>query len=615
MKSIFLPIQNRLQNNRFKKSTTSIPLLGLSLILFFLFHPYIQSVKASNVQPILSTTLGASIDENNTGITNQLLCVGCTISDPENVIDADTTLAAEIDLPVGLGLNVSAQIYIASDQTFSANRPAGFVVEDPLLLGLLNVALLESITITTYDSDGNELESFNSTVGLIGLLQGNGRTRLTVNPTQDFSDISISIDASLLSVDTRLDVFYAFGQLKDTDGDGIDDSVEDPNGNCIVDEGETDSNNADTDDDGIDDGVEDANQNGVVDDGETDPKVADSDNDGLDDGEEDANQNGIVDNGETDPTNPDSDDDGLDDGVEDANQNGTVDNGETDPTNPDSDNDEIKDGTEDANQNGIVDNGETDPTNPDSDNDTLLDGAEDANQNGVVDSGETDPRVGDTDNDGVNDGVEIANGSSPTDPCSPDPNNAFCNDALPIALTQFTANIEGKNIVLNWSTDSEENVEHYSIERTIGQEASAFAKIATVQAQGTIQKNANYEFVDINAHLPNTVYYYRLEQVGADGNISYSPTIAVQTLNNNPIDVFIYPNPANEQIFLQFETIKTASASISIFNNIGQEVYFRNLPIGVPNQQKLNISNLLTGVYFVKIRQGDEQLIETLLIE
>lgn len=74
----------------------------------------------------------------------------------------------------------------------------------------------------------------------------------------------------------------------DTDGDGLDDVVEDANRNCVFDEGETDPLTADTDGDGLDDGVEDVDRNGVWDAsrGELDPRRADTNGDGVGDGDE-----------------------------------------------------------------------------------------------------------------------------------------------------------------------------------------------------------------------------------------------------------------------------------------------------------------------------------------
>jgi len=72
----------------------------------------------------------------------------------------------------------------------------------------------------------------------------------------------------------------------------------------------------DTDGDGLQDKLEDRNQNAIVDEGETNPYVRDSDEDGIPDGKEDRNRNGLWDENETDPTCPDSDGDGIWDGAD-----------------------------------------------------------------------------------------------------------------------------------------------------------------------------------------------------------------------------------------------------------------------------------------------------------
>ena len=51
-------------------------------------------------------------------------------------------------------------------------------------------------------------------------------------------------------------------------------------------EADTDPNNVDTDGDELEDGVEDTDQDGVVDAGETDPNNPDTDGDGTNDGDE-----------------------------------------------------------------------------------------------------------------------------------------------------------------------------------------------------------------------------------------------------------------------------------------------------------------------------------------
>ena len=118
-----------------------------------------------------------------------------------------------------------------------------------------------------------------------------------------------SFDGSHLSSPSIRSLMVERSSLDDSDGDGIPDTIEDTNGNGIVDEGETDPQSADTDGDGLLDGIEIDDSDGET----TDPLDADSDNDFLIDGLEDANRNGRVDINETDPNKWDSDGDGYSD--------------------------------------------------------------------------------------------------------------------------------------------------------------------------------------------------------------------------------------------------------------------------------------------------------------
>lgn len=241
----------------------------------------------------------------------------------------------------------------------------------------------------------------------------------------------------------------------DRDGDCLNDTIEDTNGNGVFDAGDfTDLGAADTDADGVFDGCEDANRNGVVDlfPPEPDPRTADSDGDGLSDGVEDANKNGAYEPDETDATAPDTDADGYDDGIEDRNRDGLWNCPEdlagppceTNPRAYDTDRDGLGDRLELAAEakmfvwldpgpgespdfanatcgganairflgaDGIAatPDDQTCPWQADSDADGIVDGKEDRNADGLVSTGESNPRLSDSDNDGLADGVEDAN--------------------------------------------------------------------------------------------------------------------------------------------------------------------------------------------------------------
>jgi hypothetical protein len=205
----------------------------------------------------------------------------------------------------------------------------------------------------------------------------------------------------------------------------------------------------------------------------TDPTKLDSDGDGLNDGMEDVNFNGKQDNpviggtgttgsGETDPTDPDSDNDLLSDGVE---KNGTGVLALYGPTNPmDSDTD---DGGTDDRKEAVIDHTNptlthgsddvdgdsdgdglgnatelllgTDPLNADTDGDGITDLAE-VGPDKVYNVGvDTNPADADTDDDGINDGNE-KNGTGPlatigaTNPLNKDTDGDGIQDGTEIGI-------------------------------------------------------------------------------------------------------------------------------------------------------------------------------------
>ena len=102
-------------------------------------------------------------------------------------------------------------------------------------------------------------------------------------------------------------------QRADTDGDGLNDSLE---ALTLL----TDPTSSDTDGDGINDGVEVSGQYGNPAQA-TDPRNNNTDGDAFDDGEEDLNSNGVVDPGETDPTRREDSGDEDNDGIQNWEEN------------------------------------------------------------------------------------------------------------------------------------------------------------------------------------------------------------------------------------------------------------------------------------------------------
>ncbi len=69
--------------------------------------------------------------------------------------------------------------------------------------------------------------------------------------------------------------------------------------------------------------------------------------------------------------------------------------------------------------------------------------------------------------------------------------------------------------------------------------------------------------------------------------------------------LYLYPNPAQNELYLDFELSFDSNASINIFNMQGELIQTRELPAAKHNKLRLDISELSSGTYFVTVLTGE----------
>jgi hypothetical protein len=100
----------------------------------------------------------------------------------------------------------------------------------------------------------------------------------------------------------------------------------------------------------------------------------------------------------------------------------------------------------------------------------------------------------------------------------------YVDGVLPIELLSFTGKvIDSRNVLLEWSTASEQSNDYFIIERST--DGYDWTQIKNIDGSGNSNTKINYTTIDNSA--PRTIVYYRLSQVDFDG---VSETF-------NPIDV------------------------------------------------------------------------------
>jgi hypothetical protein len=141
--------------------------------------------------------------------------------------------------------------------------------------------------------------------------------------------------------------------------------------------------------------------------------------------------------------------------------------------------------------------------------------------------------------------------------------------ATPVELTDFTASVYDREIILRWTTASEINNEGFEIERSSGE--SSFQKIGFLAGKGTTTEQQLYEFKDVvNTERKVT---YRLKQIDYNGDYSYSSEVEVSI--NLPLEFSLnqnYPNPFNPSTEISYSIAEESRVILKVYNLIGQEV-------------------------------------------
>ncbi len=174
---------------------------------------------------------------------------------------------------------------------------------------------------------------------------------------------------------------------------------------------------------------------------------------------------------------------------------------------------------------------------------------------------------------------------------------------LPIEIISFTATkTANEKVELNWATASEINNNCFSIER--GTDGNNFETIGKVKGAGNSTGEKKYSFTD--EHPFSGINYYRLKQIDFDGNYTYSKIISVTTINHQQLT--IYPVPSDKELNCEFYSDENSLVNIAVTDVLGNIILRKDIKEkhGM-NKEKLDISNLSQGVYFLKIDNGMQQ--------
>ena len=186
---------------------------------------------------------------------------------------------------------------------------------------------------------------------------------------------------------------------------------------------------------------------------------------------------------------------------------------------------------------------------------------------------------------------------------------------LPVEYGAFEVHQSQMDVVLDWSTLSENNNDRFEILRSTDQQN--WEMIAKQAGSGHSQSLQRYQQVDFQAAtLPAERLYYQLRQVDFDGRSHYSDVREVQL--QSLARWMVFPNPSEGLFNFVLPNHETGNIRLLVANQMGQTVWQKQLPssAGQANTRyALDLSHLAPGVYWLQVAANGEVNATKILVE
>ena len=192
--------------------------------------------------------------------------------------------------------------------------------------------------------------------------------------------------------------------------------------------------------------------------------------------------------------------------------------------------------------------------------------------------------------------------------------NVFPNTIItPVKISDFTVIRQGSNAMLNWTTVTETNSDHFEIERSY--DGINFTVVGSKLAAGNSSDVVNYQYADpISVNSGNI--YYRLKSLDKDARSAYSKIVVLRLNAGIVKDFSVYPNPFSSDLKIQISSEKESAATIRISNAVGQLVVSRNVTIQKGENILVLSSELQTlkpGMHLMEIIMEDGKVSQKII--
>lgn len=154
--------------------------------------------------------------------------------------------------------------------------------------------------------------------------------------------------------------------------------------------------------------------------------------------------------------------------------------------------------------------------------------------------------------------------------------------------------------LLTWITSSERDHQYFEVERST--DGINFLPMGRVNGVGNSSDEKRYSFKD---QKPLSIGYYRLKQVDAHNNISYSRIIRIDRPVTSSLSA-VFENPVHGILKANLESSDAGMAEVRVVDVSGKTIFTGSVILQKGNNRyHHNLNKLIPGTYYLVITKDD----------
>lgn len=178
---------------------------------------------------------------------------------------------------------------------------------------------------------------------------------------------------------------------------------------------------------------------------------------------------------------------------------------------------------------------------------------------------------------------------------------------LPVQWLSLSAECIRGDVIINWSTATEQNSDYFTVERSL--DGTNFSAIATKSAANNSNTVQNYSAVDNDAYSGTS--FYRVKETDFNESFIYSGAITVSGCSGD--DVIIYGEDGGAVVNINASA--DGQYNIEMYNALGQKIIGQIANVAVGNNHiRINPDNISSAIYVVKVCNSGNAVVKKVFV-